>query len=100
MWVVNLWETKPEDVRALLTDDRAELLRFLRTLSPSEWLAESHVPGWTVKGLALHVLDDDLGWLSRGRDGDANGRLTIDDRSTFVDASLRRTSAGWKARRG
>lgn len=86
MSVVNLWETKPEDVRALLSDERGALLRFLRTLGPSEWLAATAVPGWTVKDLALHVLDDDLGWLSRGRDGDSSGRLTVDDHAAFVDA--------------
>jgi uncharacterized damage-inducible protein DinB len=56
-------------VRPLLTDDRAALLRLLRTLSAFEWLSDTDVPGWTVKDLAFHVLDDDLGWLSRGRDG-------------------------------
>lgn len=86
MSVVNLWDTKPEDVRSLLGDERAALLQFLRALSPSEWVAVTAVPNWTVKDLALHVLDDDLGWLSRGRDGDATGRLANDDHVTFVDA--------------
>jgi hypothetical protein len=39
-----------------------------------------------VKHLALHLLDDDLGWLSRGRDGDRTGLLAMEDHSSFVAA--------------
>lgn len=31
-----------------------------------------------VKEVALHLLDDDLGWLSRGRDGDMTGLLSAE----------------------
>jgi hypothetical protein len=38
-----------------------------------------------VKDVALHLLDDDLGWLSRGRDGDTSGLLPTDgDYRAFV----------------
>jgi hypothetical protein len=38
-----------------------------------------------VKDVALHLLDDDLGWLSRGRDGDLSGLLPTDgDYRDFV----------------
>jgi hypothetical protein len=39
-----------------------------------------------VKDLALHVLDGDLGWLSRDRDGDASGLLDPSDHGAFVAA--------------
>ena len=86
MSVVNLWETESEDVRAMLIEERTMLLRFLRTLTATEWCARTAVPGWSVKDLALHVLDDDLGWLSRGRDGDTSGRLTAEGPASFVQA--------------
>ncbi len=63
------------DVRPLLSRERADLVSLLRTLSPAEWDQPTAAPGWTVKDLGLHVLDDDLGWLSRERDGDRAGQL-------------------------
>ncbi len=46
----------------------------------------SAAPHWTVKDLVLHLLDDDLGWISRGRDGDRSGLLPMDDHESFVAA--------------
>jgi uncharacterized protein (TIGR03083 family) len=66
--------------------ERQDLLDLLSSLSPEEWLAPSAAPGWTVKDLALHLLDDDLGWLSRGRDGDRSGLLDITHQESFVAA--------------
>jgi len=34
----------------------------------------------------LHLLDDDRGWLSRGRDQDGSGLLVVDDPTTLVGA--------------
>ena len=42
--------------------------------------------GWTMKAVALHLLDDDLGWLSRGRDNDQNGTLDMSNYGSFVEA--------------
>ena len=39
-----------------------------------------------MKDLALHLLDDDLGWLSRGRDNDRSGLLRMGDHESFVAA--------------
>jgi uncharacterized protein (TIGR03083 family) len=74
------------DLRPSMTQDREELVRFLRSLGPAEWATPSAAPGWTVKDLALHLLDDDLGGLSRGRDGDATSLLDMSDRPAFVRA--------------
>src|SRR4051812_30649663 len=63
------------DVRPVLTEERADLLGFLAGLTAEEWETPTAAPGWRVKDVALHLLDDDLGWLSRGRDGDRSGRL-------------------------
>ena len=82
------------DVRPMLPDERRELLVFLVALTPDEWLAPSKAPGWTVKDLALHLLEDDLGWLSRGRDEDRSGLLTIEDHDAFL-AALNAKNQRW-----
>lgn len=48
-----------------------------------------------MKDIALHLLDDDLGWLSRGRDRDASGLLdpTV-GHEPFV-AALARKNQSW-----
>ncbi len=70
------------DVRPLLPGEREALVHLLADLSPEEWQAPTACPGWTVKAVALHILEDDFGWLSRGRDGDHTALLddTIDYR--------------------
>ena len=83
---MDLWQAPVTDVRAMLSNERQDLLRLLRTLSPDEWAMLSEAPGWSVKDLALHLLDDDLGWLSRGRDGDRSGLVPMDDHESFVAA--------------
>jgi hypothetical protein len=86
MGAMNLYDVPPVDVRPLLIDERTDLLRFMQSLAPGEWAVSSAAPGWTVKDLALHLLDDDLGWLSRGRDGDRTGLLSVSDHGAFVEA--------------
>lgn len=83
---MDLNQVPPTDVRPLLIRDRTDLLGLLRTLSPQQWNAPSDAPGWSVKGLALHLLDDDLGLLSRQRDRDHSNLLAMDDHETFVAA--------------
>lgn len=83
---MNLCDAPAVDMRPRLIDERMDLLRFLRALAPGEWAVSSAAPGWSVKDLALHLLDDDLGWLSRGRDGDRSGQLSMCDHGAFVEA--------------
>jgi hypothetical protein len=68
----------------LVTDERRRLLTFLSGLAADEWVAPTAAGAWTVKDLALHLLDDDLTWLSTQRDGDASGLVDMADRSRFV----------------
>ncbi len=93
------------DIRLLLDEERADLLRLLRSLNPDEWAAPTEAGHWRVKDVALHLLDDDLGWLSRGRDGDLSGLLPTDgdyrDFVTSLDAKNQRfvvANAGVSAR--
>lgn len=83
---MGLNQVPPTDVRSLLTRDRADLLGLLQTLSPQQWDAASQAPGWSVKALTLHLIDDDLGVLSRQRDRDRSSFLATDDHDAFVVA--------------
>ncbi|GLV55492.1 hypothetical protein KDH_23360 [Dictyobacter sp. S3.2.2.5] len=51
------------------------LLQLLRQLSPEEWQRPTACEGWSVKDIALHLLGDEVGKLSGGRDKDTSGRL-------------------------
>ena len=92
---MDLWTVPVFDVRSVLSREREDLLGFVGSLTDDEWFSATQVPGWTVKDLALHILDDDPGWLSRGRDQDGSGRLDVDD-SDFVEA-LNRKNQYWVA---
>jgi uncharacterized protein (TIGR03083 family) len=72
---VELIETTVRDVRPLLTEERADLLALLASLGATDWTMPTEAGHWTVKDVVLHLLDDDLGWLSRGRDHDPSGLL-------------------------
>ena len=71
---------------APLTEERRDLLQFLRALTPADWDTPSAAPSWSVKDVALHLLDDDLGRLSRRRDGDRTELLSTEDHASFVTA--------------
>ena len=71
---MSLWDEQVRDVRQLAVADRQRLVQFLTDLTDEEWLAPTAAPGWTVKDIALHLLDDDMTWLSTQRDGDLRNR--------------------------
>jgi len=64
------------DVTPALAPERAALLELLRGLSAQDWERPTECPEWTVKGLVLHVLGDDLSLLWRQRDASLDG-LTL-----------------------
>jgi uncharacterized protein (TIGR03083 family) len=49
--------------------ERGRLSELLGALEPGDLQRPSPCPGWTVLGLCCHLLSDDLGLLSRQRDG-------------------------------
>ncbi len=53
----------------LFPELQAGLLELLDSLGQADWLQPVSNSTWTVKELALHLLGDDLGNLSRRRDG-------------------------------
>ena len=63
------------DPRPAIAADRAALLDLLDELDPGDWARPTEAGHWTVKDVALHVLDDDLGQLARDRDDDRSGWL-------------------------
>ena len=84
---MKLWDAPVRDVRPLLVQERAELIAFLGGLSDEQWETPTAAPGWRVKDVALHLLDDDLGALSRLRDGDTSGLLSgFSDQAGFISA--------------
>ncbi len=46
----------------------AELLALLQSLTPEEWAKPTACVGWSVKDVAQHLLGDEVGKLSGGRD--------------------------------
>lgn len=63
------------DLRSLLPAERDAFVDLLGSLDEHEWAAPTECPEWTVKGVALHVLGDDLSLLARQRDAMAPGPL-------------------------
>jgi uncharacterized protein (TIGR03083 family) len=57
------------EVVHVLPEERLYLLEFLRRLSAEQWNLPTVCPGWSVGDIARHLLGDDLGRLSRVRDG-------------------------------
>lgn len=59
----------------------AALLELLRGLAPDDWSRPTVAEGWTVHDIALHLLGDEIGMLSRRRDDfrEASGALASRD---------------------
>lgn len=63
----------PVLVADLLPEERASLLELLRSLEPDRWEGPTACPGWSVKDIALHLLGDDIGILSRRKGEQPSG---------------------------
>jgi hypothetical protein len=61
------------DVRGSLAAQRGRLLSLLTSLNGPQWAAPTAAPQWSVKDIALHLLDVDLSWLACDRDHDQAG---------------------------
>ena len=61
-------EAPVRDVRPLFAGERADLLALLTSLGDADWAAPTEAGHWTVKDVALHLLDNDLvrGWPTAG----------------------------------
>lgn len=68
-----------------LRQERMELLRFLQALTSEEWELPTECPAYSVKGIASHILGDDLSLLSRQRDGATQGLILVAEKMPGVD---------------
>lgn len=65
------------DVTPMLRPERAALLDLLESLPGEQWALPTECPAYTVKGVATHVLGDDLSLLARQRDAEVNGLVLV-----------------------
>ena len=63
------------DVRQVMEQERAEFVRLLRSLTDEDRDKPTVCEEWTVGDLAVHLLGDDLSFLSRNRDARRNEDL-------------------------
>lgn len=88
---MRIGEVPVADVRWTLTDQRGRLVGLLGSLSDEQWAAPTAAPQWTVKHVALHLVDADLRWLAHGRDDDRTGIIPVPpDHQGFVRALAER----------
>jgi uncharacterized protein (TIGR03083 family) len=88
------------DTLHLFPGERAALLGVLGALSPAEWELPTACPGWSVKDVAAHLLGDDIGRLSWGRDSYVNPAFAASlDIATLpgLVAAIDRQNAVWNA---
>jgi uncharacterized protein (TIGR03083 family) len=65
-------QAKPIMVIDLFPQERKRLLELFSELEAEEWEKPTICPGWTVKDIGLHLLGDDVGYLSGARDHFSN----------------------------
>ena len=63
-------------VRGPLTAQRERLLNLLAGFGKRDWGAPTVAPLWSVKDIALHLIDVDLSWVARFRDHDRSGSIS------------------------
>ncbi|MBO0880101.1 MAG: maleylpyruvate isomerase N-terminal domain-containing protein [Mycobacterium sp.] len=82
---MRIGEAPVADVRGPLTAQRGRLLRLLAALSDTQWAAATAAPQWSVKDIALHLLDADVRWLACNRDHDRTGIIPVPaDHEEFI----------------
>ncbi len=65
-------EVEPVMVVDLFPQERELLLELFAELAEEDWDRSTVCPGWSVKDIGLHLLGDDLGYLSGKRDRFSN----------------------------
>jgi len=61
----------------VLRPERSALVSLLESFGPADWSRATECPAYSVKGVATHVLGDDLSLLSRQRDAAENGLMHV-----------------------
>jgi uncharacterized protein (TIGR03083 family) len=83
------------DVRGPIAAQRQRLLSLLDSLNDAQWAAPTAAPSWTVKDVALHLLDVDLSWLARNRDHDQSGLVRMPSGHEEFVGELARRNQRW-----
>ncbi len=84
------------DTRTEFRQVSRRLLELLPQLGPSEWRARTCYPNWTVKHIAVHLLQTALGRLSLQRDGYPTGNMPQESVSfDFLTDMIARANNGW-----
>jgi uncharacterized protein (TIGR03083 family) len=65
--------------------ERARLVELLAALDDAQWALPTECPAYSVKGIASHILGDDLSLLSRQRDGAMQGLVLMAERMPGAD---------------
>ncbi len=81
------------DARELIHEVREALLQLLGELDDGAWIASTVNPGWDVHDVALHLLGDDVGWLSARRDEYRSAGVSTEDfggLATMIEAANER----------
>lgn len=63
---------EPIIVLDLFPQERQHLLELFASLTDEDWQKPTVCPGWSVKDIGLHLLGDDIGYLSDRRDHFSN----------------------------
>jgi uncharacterized protein (TIGR03083 family) len=87
----------PIMVLDLFPQERKLLLELFSRLSEEDWEKPTVCPGWTVKDIGLHLLGDDIGYLSRNRDHFSNPFFRNKDMRTWESlvANLNEANELW-----
>ncbi len=84
MWTM-LDSSSISDVLQTYRPERDALVELLASLSADGWTQPTECPAYPVKGIAAHVLGDDLSLLSRQRDGAVQGLVYMADELPRAD---------------
>jgi uncharacterized protein (TIGR03083 family) len=82
---VPAWFGVKIDARDVFEQDRTVLLHLLRELTAEDWERPTAAAPWAVRDVVAHLLGDDVGRLSRMRDGHRVGSPAADETlATFI----------------
>lgn len=78
-------ESTIQSVLDVYLPERSQLVELLGRLDGEQWELPTECPAYSVKGIASHILGDDLSLLSRQRDGAVQGLVLMAERVPGAD---------------
>ncbi len=78
-------DTTISSVLDVYLPERARLIELLAGLDDAQWAMPTECPAYSVKGIASHILGDDLSLLSRQRDSAVQGLVLMAERMPGAD---------------